>query len=104
VTSAQVIGVIEKVEAQAVGCGSRLGNISLADNHGLGHPLQIKRLVGAVRARWPEIPVKLHLHDTRALAIANVMAALEMGVDRFDSAVAAWAAAPSRPTRARRAT
>src|SRR6266849_1741762 len=94
VASAQVINVVEKVEEQAVGCGSRLGNISLADTMGWANPLQIKRLVGAVRARWPEIPVKLHLHDTRALAIANVVAALEMGVDRFDSAVAGLGGCP----------
>jgi hydroxymethylglutaryl-CoA lyase len=66
VTPAQVIRVIEKVEEQAVGCGSRLGNISLADTMGWANPRQIKRLVGAVRARWPEIPVKLHLHTPRA--------------------------------------
>ena len=77
-----------------MGCGSRLGNISLADTMGWANPLQIKRLVGAVRARWPEIPVKLHLHDTRALAIANVVAALEIGVDRFDSAVAGLGGCP----------
>jgi hydroxymethylglutaryl-CoA lyase len=94
VTPAQVISVIEKVEAQARSCGSRLGNVSLADTMGWANPLQIKRLVGAVRARWPEIPVKLHLHDTRALAIANVVAALEIGVDRFDSAVAGLGGCP----------
>ena len=37
---------------------------------------------------------RLHLHDTRALAIANVVAALEMGVDRFDSAVAGLGGCP----------
>jgi isopropylmalate/homocitrate/citramalate synthase len=94
VTPAQVISVIEKVEGQARSCGSRLGNVSLADTMGWANPLQIKRLVGAVRARWPEIPVKLHLHDTRALAIANVVAALEIGVDRFDSAVAGLGGCP----------
>jgi len=94
VTPAQVIRVVEKVEEQAVGCGSRLGNISLADTMGWANPREIKRLVGAVRARWPEIPVKLHLHDTRALAIANVVAALEVGVNRFDSAVAGLGGCP----------
>jgi hydroxymethylglutaryl-CoA lyase len=88
VETSRVVSVLEKVEERATGCGSRLGGISLADTMGWANPLQIKRLVGAVRDRWPETPIKLHLHDTRALAIANVVAALEMGVDRFDSAVA----------------
>ena len=64
------------------------------DTMGWANPLQIKRLVGAVRERWPDVPIKLHLHDTRALAIANVVAALEMGVDCFDSAVAGMGGCP----------
>jgi hydroxymethylglutaryl-CoA lyase len=61
---------------------------------GWANPRQIQRLVGAVRERWPETPLKLHLHDTRARAIANVAAALEMGVDCFDSAVAGMGGCP----------
>ncbi len=94
VAPGRVVEVLAKVEDQARACGSRLGGISLADTMGWANPRQIKRLVGAVRARWPEVPIKLHLHDTRALAIANVVAALEMGVDRFDSAVAGMGGCP----------
>jgi len=94
VETGRVLAVLQKVEARALACGSRLGGIGLADTMGWANPLQIKRLVGAVRDRWPETPVKLHLHDTRALAIANVVAALEMGVDRFDSAVAGMGGCP----------
>ena len=79
---------------QATACGSRLGGIGLADTMGWANPLQIKRLVGAVRDRWPSAPIKLHLHDTRALAIANVVAALEMGIEYFDSAVAGMGGCP----------
>jgi hydroxymethylglutaryl-CoA lyase len=90
----QVVTVLQKVEQKANACGSRLGGIGLADTMGWANPLQIKRLVGAVRERWPSTPIKLHLHDTRALAIANVVAALEMGVDCFDSAVAGMGGCP----------
>ena len=89
-----VVGVLEKVERKALACGSRLGGIGLADTMGWANPLQIKRLVGAVRERWPSAPIKLHLHDTRALAIANVVAALEMGIEYFDSAVAGMGGCP----------
>jgi hydroxymethylglutaryl-CoA lyase len=90
----QVVGTLQKAEQKAEACGSRLGAIGLADTMGWANPLQIKRLVGAVRERWPNTPVKLHLHDTRALAIANVVAALEMGVECFDSAVAGMGGCP----------
>jgi hydroxymethylglutaryl-CoA lyase len=89
-----VVTVLQKVEQKANACGSRLGGIGLADTMGWANPLQIKRLVGTVRERWPNVPIKLHLHDTRALAVANVVAALEMGVDCFDSAVAGMGGCP----------
>jgi len=89
-----VVTTLQKVEQKATSCGSRLGGIGLADTMGWANPLQIKRLVGAVRERWPNTPIKLHLHDTRALAIANVVAALEIGVDCFDSAVAGMGGCP----------
>jgi hydroxymethylglutaryl-CoA lyase len=94
VPTERVLSVLETVESRAAEAGSRLGGIGLADTMGWANPRQIKRLVGAVRDRWPAVPVKLHLHDTRALAIANVVAALEMGVDRFDSAVAGMGGCP----------
>lgn len=90
----RVVTVLQQVEQRATGAGSRLGGISLADTMGWANPLQIKRLVGAVRERWPATPLKLHLHDTRALAISNVVAALEMGIDCFDSAVAGMGGCP----------
>ena len=89
-----VVRVLEKVEDKARACGSRLGGIGLADTMGWANPLQTKRVVGMVRERWPDTPVKLHFHDTRALAIANVVAALEMGIDCFDSAVAGMGGCP----------
>jgi hydroxymethylglutaryl-CoA lyase len=90
----RVVTVLQQVEQKAEACGSRLGGIGLADTMGWANPRQIKRLVGIVRERWPETPIKLHLHDTRALAVANVVAALEMGVSCFDSAVAGMGGCP----------
>ena len=89
-----VVSVLQKVEQKAEQCGSRLGGIGLADTMGWANPFQIKRLVGTVREHWPSAPIKLHLHDTRALAVANVLAGLEMGVTYFDSAVAGMGGCP----------
>jgi crotonobetainyl-CoA:carnitine CoA-transferase CaiB-like acyl-CoA transferase len=89
-----VVTVLQRTEQKANACGSRLGGIGLADTMGWANPLQIKRLVGAVRDRWPSTPIKLHLHDTRALGVANIVAALEVGVDCFDSAVAGMGGCP----------
>lgn len=60
--------------------------VGLADSVGLGHPVLVRRLVRAVRARHPELLLRMHLHDTRGLGLANAVAALELGVTRFDTA------------------
>lgn len=68
--------------------------ISLADTMGWATPLSIKKVVGAVRERWPGLQIALHLHDTRGMGIANVYAGLEMGVSLFDSSVAGMGGCP----------
>lgn len=65
--------------------GLPLPRIVLCDTVGWATPLSVERLVGALRNRWPEIRLGLHLHDTRGLGIANAMAGLRLGVDQFDS-------------------
>ncbi|MGD9941807.1 MAG: hydroxymethylglutaryl-CoA lyase [Burkholderiaceae bacterium] len=68
--------------------------IQLADTMGWANPLSVRRLVGMVQDRWPEYKINLHLHDTRGLGLANALAAMEMGVDDFDSAVAGLGGCP----------
>ncbi len=71
-----------------------LRTISLADTMAWATPLAIKRVVGAVRERFPELRIALHLHDTRGMGIANAYAGLEMGVDSFDATIAGLGGCP----------
>jgi isopropylmalate/homocitrate/citramalate synthase len=89
-----MVKLLEETERRAGDAGARLGGIFLADTMGWGSPRSTKRLVGAVRERFPSHPITLHLHDTRALAISNIVAAMELGIDRFDSAVAGLGGCP----------
>ncbi len=66
----------------------------LADTMGWANPQAIRRAVGLLREAVPEAEVGLHLHDTRGLGPANVLAALEMGVAHFDSSVAGLGGCP----------
>jgi len=68
--------------------------LSLADTMAWATPQNIKRVVGAVRERWPELRINLHLHDTRGLGLANAYAGLEMGVASFDASVAGLGGCP----------
>ncbi len=72
----------------------RLKHLSLADTMGWGSPRQMKSLVGKIRDRWPDLRIKLHLHDTRGCAVANAVAAMELGVSEFDSSVGGLGGCP----------
>jgi hydroxymethylglutaryl-CoA lyase len=67
---------------------------SLADSMAWATPISIQRVVGAVRERFPDLTLSLHLHDTRGMGIANALAGLQMGVDIFDAAVAGLGGCP----------
>ena len=69
-------------------------SLSLADTMAWATPASIKRVLGAVRERWPALRLNLHLHDTRGLGIANAYAGLEMGVASFDASVAGLGGCP----------
>jgi hydroxymethylglutaryl-CoA lyase len=68
--------------------------LCLCDTVGAANPGQVKRVVGAVRERWPALELGLHLHDTRGLGIANAYAGLELGVARFDASVGGLGGCP----------
>jgi hydroxymethylglutaryl-CoA lyase len=71
--------------------------ISLADTVGYGNPGQVRRLFTAVAQVAGSIPLAAHFHDTRGLGIANVTAAVESGVRRFDASLAGLGGCPFAP-------
>lgn len=74
--------------------GLRLPILRLADTVGWAQPNAIASVVGAVRERWPDLRLGLHLHDTRGTAMANALMGLQMGIDTFDSACAGLGGCP----------
>jgi hydroxymethylglutaryl-CoA lyase len=74
--------------------GVTLQRMRLADTVGHGNPLSVARVIGAVRDRWPDLPLALHLHDTRGTGLANALAGLQMGVDAFESSCAGLGGCP----------
>lgn len=71
--------------------------ISIADTIGVGTPLQTKRVIEAVAKEVPLEKIGVHFHDTYGQALANIYAALEMGVARLDSSVAGLGGCPYAP-------
>ncbi|NIP74005.1 MAG: hydroxymethylglutaryl-CoA lyase, partial [Gammaproteobacteria bacterium] len=71
--------------------------LSLGDTIGVAVPSQVKRLVELIGPMMELKRLCLHLHDTQATALANVLAGLEMGVTCFDGAVGGLGGCPYAP-------
>ncbi|HSW13477.1 MAG TPA: hydroxymethylglutaryl-CoA lyase [Solimonas sp.] len=72
--------------------------IIIADTIGVGVPTQVRATIAAVRERIGDtIPLRGHFHNTRNTAVANVMAAWEAGVRRFDASVGGIGGCPFAP-------
>jgi isopropylmalate/homocitrate/citramalate synthase len=94
ITPAQVVSTLEDGMRIAQETGASITTLSLADTMGWAVPPRIEKVVGAVRERWPDMKISLHLHDTRGMAVANAYAALKMGVSRFDATVGGLGGCP----------
>ncbi|MDH3416602.1 MAG: hydroxymethylglutaryl-CoA lyase [Gammaproteobacteria bacterium] len=71
-----------------------LFNISLADTAGHAHPAQVERLFEAVFDLDPNIECTCHFHNTYGLGMANIMAAMRVGVTSFETSFAGLGGCP----------
>ena len=71
--------------------------IIVADTVGYANPAQVERLMRAVACAVGSRPVACHFHDTRGLGLANVTAALNAGVRRFDASLGGLGGCPFAP-------
>jgi len=71
--------------------------ITLCDTTGMAYPPQVQALVAACKARWPSLGLTLHFHNTRGMALANVLAAIDAGGDRFDASIGGLGGCPYAP-------
>jgi len=65
--------------------GIGLSELSVADSIGIANPLQMHRVMSKLVDELPQVSLSLHLHNTRGLGLANVLAALEAGITAFDA-------------------
>ena len=81
-------------QLMAAGCDE----VGLSDTTGYANPAQVKQLVRRVRAAVGEQALSgVHLHNTRGLGLANVLAALEVGITTFDSSLGGLGGCPFAP-------
>ena len=71
--------------------------VNIADTIGVAHPLQVKRLLEKTLPLAQPDRFAVHFHDTEGTAVANSLAALEMGITRFDGSVGGLGGCPYAP-------
>jgi hydroxymethylglutaryl-CoA lyase len=91
VSADEVLGWVERF-AQL---GAR--GVTLCDTTGMAFPSQVEALCATVRERFPELQLTLHFHNTRGMALANALAAIDAGVERFDSSLGGLGGCPYAP-------
>lgn len=72
-------------------------SFTLADTTGMANPKQVKEACEQVLQHWSDIKLQLHLHNTRGMGAANVIAGIQAGVTNFDSSLGGIGGCPFAP-------
>jgi hydroxymethylglutaryl-CoA lyase len=86
---------LESVVTRLVDLGAR--GIGLADTTGMANPRQVATVLERLMPRFPGVEWTLHTHDTRAMAIPNILAALACGVTNLDASIGGLGGCPFAP-------
>ena len=90
----RVLDLTARIFDLAAEHGLTIKVLNYADTMAWATPLSMQRFLGAIRNRYPDQRLSLHLHDTRGMAIALAYTAMTMGVDVFDACVAGLGGCP----------
>lgn len=71
--------------------------ISICDTTGMANPQHVKEVCEQAQSKYPAIEWTLHFHNTRGMGLANALAAVELGINRFDSSLGGLGGCPYAP-------
>jgi hydroxymethylglutaryl-CoA lyase len=71
--------------------------ISICDTTGMANPKHVREVCELAVSKHPDIEWTLHFHNTRGMGLANALAALQSGIDRFDSSLGGLGGCPYAP-------
>ncbi|RJX77386.1 hydroxymethylglutaryl-CoA lyase [Pseudomonas sp. LS-2] len=91
VAADEVLGWVDRFAERGV------RGVTLCDTTGMAYPSQVQALSRQVRERFPHLQLTLHFHNTRGMALANTLGALEAGIDRFDASLGGLGGCPYAP-------
>lgn len=87
----QLIPIVRRYESMGI------LEISLADTTGMANPSQINQYLEALTKEFSRITFSMHLHNTRGMALANAIAAMQQGITHFDASAAGLGGCPYAP-------
>ena len=71
--------------------------LTICDTTGMAHPGQVSRMVQALQERFDGLQLTLHFHNTRGMGLANLLAAVQGGITRFDGSLGGLGGCPYAP-------
>ena len=71
--------------------------ISICDTTGMANPQHVKEVCEQAQSKYPAMEWTLHFHNTRGMGLANALAAVEVGINRFDSSLGGLGGCPYAP-------
>jgi hydroxymethylglutaryl-CoA lyase len=71
--------------------------LSVADTIGMANPNESYELFKTLKEEFPDVLLTAHFHDTRKMAVANIFASLQAGIDRFDTSAGGLGGCPFAP-------
>ncbi len=75
---------------------TRMGfrEISIADTIGAANPASVRHISSMLLEQFPQVHFSLHFHNTRGLGLANILAAMDAGIDQFDASIGGLGGCP----------
>lgn len=89
------VDAVAQVAAAAVAAGA--DQLACGDTTGMATPHRVTQVADALMSAHPEVPLLMHFHNTRGTALANILAALQVGITQFDASIGGLGGCPYAP-------
>ena len=87
--------VVEAFSQRFADLGVR--GLTICDTTGMANPDQVKKMCDALQKHFPNLQLTLHFHNTRGMGLANILAAVQSGIVRFDGSLGGLGGCPYAP-------
>ena len=71
--------------------------LTICDTTGMANPAQVSKMSESLQKKFPQLQLTMHFHNTRGMGLANVLAAVQSGIVRFDGSLGGLGGCPYAP-------